>query len=508
MSVGERLHQTSDAELVAFLKPVTDELAAEARRQMLIERAVQLPELIANYTRQLGEETNEERKAAIASAITNMETELADAAKLSPTVVRDVVDAADMERVSYAFAFGWAQQFPSKWRLQGEAVCEGFGLTLRNESLPFDAEEYNAIIYYVTNGITYEKKLGQQKGIAAAFLLENGAAEGVTTLPSGLQYKRLSPPAVASAPQPSKASRVVYHARGGRHRGRASFSTGGMDADDEATHGPKVQPLTDRVIDLIDGLQEGLQLMRVGETFKFWIEGKLAFGDLFAFSGTLFPHDVLAIEIKLIDVEDLSDAELATAPATGENECEGGECARGQFQLSSDSFRNGTQLPGRHWCEAGRGGGYSPHLVWTSVPDGTKSFVLLAASDASDATQLLVHWLVYDIPANVTALKAGALAPEGAKAGQSSMADRSFYLPPCPTVPDVTETVVFRVFALDVASVAEERDLSWTAIADAVHTHMLGGASLHATVRKGDGAADVHRRALHKVTDAAADMFG
>lgn len=507
MSVGERLHQANESQISEFIKPVTDELAAETRRQMLIERAVQLPELIVNFTRQLGEETNEERKAAIATGIANMESELADAAKLSATVVRTAIDAADMERVSYGFAFGWAQQFPLKWRLQGDAVCEGFGLTLRNESLPFSDEEYGAILYYVTNGITYEKKLGQQKSIAATFLQENAAAEGVTALPSGLQYKRLSPAAGSSAPQPTKASRVVYHARGGRHRGRATFSTGGMDAEDEATYGPKVQPLSDRVIDLIDGLQEGLQLMRVGETFKFWIEAKLAFGDLFGFGGSLFPHDVLAIEIKLIDVEDLSDAELATAPATGENQCEGGECARGQFQLTSDSFRNGTQLPGRHWCESGRGGGYSPHLVWTGVPDGTKSFVLLVASDSSDETQLLVHWLVYDIPANITSLKAGALVPD-AKAGQSSMADRSYYLPPCPTAPDVSSTVVFRIFALGVESVAEARDLSWTAITDAVQAHMLGGASLHALVRKGDGAADMHRRALHKVSDASTDMFG
>jgi hypothetical protein len=509
VSIGERLGQMSDDAVAAFLKPVTDELAGETKRQQLLDRATRLPEWIANFTTNLAAEDNAERKATIAAQLDALKAELANASSIPQTVTRSAIDAIDLERLSYAFALAWAAQFPPKWKLQPAGACDGFVLQSKNESLPFGSEEYDAIMYYISNGITFEKKLAQQKSIAAAFLKENAGAEGVVALPSGLQYKRLSPPAAAASPQPTKSSRVIYHARGGRHRGRSSFSTGGMDEDDAATFG-STQPLVDRVADLIDGLQEGFPLMRMGETFKFWIEAKLAFNDLFGLSGSLFPHDVLVLEVKLIDVEELSDAELgAGAPPADADQCSGGgECQRAAFQLRSDAFANGTALPGRFTCEAGRGGGYSPPLAWTGVPDGTESFVLLVASDAEDGQKLVVHWLLYDIPANVTQLKAGESTPTGAKAGSTSMAARSFFLPPCPGQDQTTADVVsFRIFALSTPSVGEARDLSWNDIADAVQANIVGAAALRAVARKGEGLADVHRRALHKVTDVASDAF-
>jgi phosphatidylethanolamine-binding protein (PEBP) family uncharacterized protein len=134
--------------------------------------------------------------------------------------------------------------------------------------------------------------------------------------------------------------------------------------------------------------------------------------------------------------------------------------------------------------------------------------VLLVASDAEDGQKLVVHWLLYDIPANVTQLKAGESTPTGAKAGSTSMAARSFFLPPCPGQDQTTADVVsFRIFALSTPSVGEARDLSWNDIADAVQANIVGAAALRAVARKGEGLADVHRRALHKVTDVASDAF-
>ena len=55
--------------------------------------------------------------------------------------------------------------------------------------------------------------------------------------------------------------------------------------------------------ELIEGLQEGLQLMQEGSRFKFWVPADLAWGR----KGTgnkIPPNAVLAFDIRLLKVRD------------------------------------------------------------------------------------------------------------------------------------------------------------------------------------------------------------
>lgn len=508
VSIAERYQSMSNADLVDFLTPVTKEINAEVKRQHAVTRAAQIPDEIKKLHQQRSEPGNQnpETLAAIDSSIKRLQDALANL-QVSDKVVRTVVDLVDQNKLSYAFAMHWAVQFPRHWGLTHENVCTAFRGESRNKPAPFDNEEYEAILHYVTNGITFEKKLGQQKDIARAFLAENAAKSGVTTTASGLQYSLISPAAVDTAVRPTDKSRIVYHARGGRHRSRPSFSTGGMDADDEPTFGSDRSPFSDRVIDLIDGLREGVKRMRVGETYRFWIEARLAWGDKFAFGGLFYPHDLLLLELKLIDVEDLSDDELAASySGTTNDQCDGDKCERGALTLRSAAFKDGEALPGRYTCEGGRGGGYSPPLSWTGASEHVKSFVLVVTKGADAAETLSkttspVYWLVYDIPSNVTSLNSGTLVPAGAKFGVTLHGDRAFYVSPCGTSESESDTYLFNLFALKVESVGTQRDLRLSAIARSIEEHTLQSAQIRATVRKGDGGRDMFRRSLHKSID-------
>jgi Raf kinase inhibitor-like YbhB/YbcL family protein len=87
--------------------------------------------------------------------------------------------------------------------------------------------------------------------------------------------------------------------------------------------------------------------------------------------------------------------------------CGGGEGGVGeggvgqqQFTLSSTAFRNNGAIPLKYTRAEG-GQDVSPPLQWSNPPAGTRSFVITCID--LDA-QNFVHWVVYDIPANLSGL--------------------------------------------------------------------------------------------------------
>ena len=83
--------------------------------------------------------------------------------------------------------------------------------------------------------------------------------------------------------------------------------------------------------------------------------------------------------------------------------------------LSSPAFANGTAIPRQYTCD---GADVSPPLEWGPAPAGTAAWVLVA--DDLDARGW-VHWLVANLPPEVTSLAEDASnnLPEGAVPGRT-----------------------------------------------------------------------------------------
>jgi len=70
------------------------------------------------------------------------------------------------------------------------------------------------------------------------------------------------------------------------------------------------------------------------------------------------------------------------------------------IKVSSPAFQDGGMIPNRYTCG---GDNISPPLSWEALPDGTKSLALIVDDpDAPGGT--FVHWVVYDLPADLEGL--------------------------------------------------------------------------------------------------------
>ena len=139
------------------------------------------------------------------------------------------------------------------------------------------------------------------------------------------------------------------------------------------------------------------------------------------------------------------------------------------FKLSSTAFAEGADIPVRYTCD---GDDISPRLTWSGVPDGARSLALVM--DDPDAPRgTFTHWVVYDLPSDLTELAEGST--QGVQ-GRNSFG-RTGYGGPCPPPRDDPHRYRFTLYALDVPKLAlpeptrEELDRNTA-------THVLGTARL------------------------------
>lgn len=120
------------------------------------------------------------------------------------------------------------------------------------------------------------------------FLEENKKAEGVVTLPSGLQYKVLK---TGTGATPTADDVVSTHYRGQLIDGTV------FDSSYE-----RGEPAEFPVGGVIAGWTEALQKMKVGDKWQLVIPSNLAYGEAGA-GGVIPPHATLVFEIELLDVK-------------------------------------------------------------------------------------------------------------------------------------------------------------------------------------------------------------
>ncbi len=134
-----------------------------------------------------------------------------------------------------------------------------------------------------------QAKAEQNRAAAQAFLDENAKRPEVVITESGLQYEVL---VEGTGVSPTAQDQVEVHYRGTLLDGRVFDSS--YDRGQTATF-----PLAN----VIAGWTEGVQYMKEGAKFKFYIPADLGYGDNPRPGGIIEPGHLLIFEVELIDVK-------------------------------------------------------------------------------------------------------------------------------------------------------------------------------------------------------------
>ena len=200
------------------------------------------------------------------------------------------------------------------------------------------------------------------------------------------------------------------------------------------------------------------------------------------------------------------------------------------MQLSSHAIRHQQPIPAEYaFCQPGAdslcvlSSNRNPDLHWQDAPVATGSYALICVdpdvpSVATDVNQPdrevhdalprvdFVHWLIANIPANVTSIAAGACSegitargkalptgPEGSVQGRNDYTAwfkgdpdmEGLYLGydgPCPPFNDAkVHRYFFRLFALDVAQLELPHGFGITELHRAMQGHILAETALYGT---------------------------
>ena len=147
-----------------------------------------------------------------------------------------------------------------------------------------------------------------------------------------------------------------------------------------------------------------------------------------------------------------------------------------RFALTSDDFQNGAPIPAVHSCD---GSDQSPALGWDNPPAGTKSLVLIM-DDPDAPSGTFRHWGAYDIPLTTRSIA------RGQSVGKEATNDfgKSGYGGPCPPKGHGSHRYRFKLYALDVDSLAVPAGAKVEQVEQAALEHKLGLAELMGTFER------------------------
>lgn len=217
----------------------------------------------------------------------------------------------EVDSVSYALGMDIAKNVGMSFEdINNDLFFEGYSNALDSADVLIDKELAQGLIqsYFQKNREKIMKKqqaIQQKEREAAAEKLEEEYAEvkeagekfladnvannpDVLTTESGLQYLVLKE---GTGKQPTATSRVKVHYHGTLTDGTVFDSSVERD-----------QPSTFGVNQVIKGWTEGLQLMKEGAKYKFFIPQDIAYGAYPRSGGKIRPFDALVFEVELLEV--------------------------------------------------------------------------------------------------------------------------------------------------------------------------------------------------------------
>lgn len=164
---------------------------------------------------------------------------------------------------------------------------------------------------------------------------------------------------------------------------------------------------------------------------------------------------------------------------TGKTEISGN--IKTMFKVKSLAFEDKQIMPAKYANKGVAGGqNISIPLAWENVPEGTKSFAI-AMIDRHPIANNWVHWLIVDIPCEVTSLSEGASntseMPAGSKELLTTYGSKSYGGPQPPPGSGVHDYEI-AVYALKTERLGLAERAPLNAFLSAVKENMLGTAKL------------------------------
>ncbi len=212
-------------------------------------------------------------------------------------VDKDVALDTDEQKAAYGIGYGFAANLKSQTEgleLSTEALIKGISDAMAEADMAVTEEAIQASISALqTKQMEAQQAAAAEKSAVAraageALLTENGKKDGVVTTESGLQYEVITRGDSDNRPTADNTVKVHYH----------GTLIDGTVFDSSVERG---EPIEFPLGGVIAGWTEGVQLMAVGDKYRFFIPANLAYGDNQA-SPLIPPGSTLIFEVELLDV--------------------------------------------------------------------------------------------------------------------------------------------------------------------------------------------------------------
>lgn len=154
--------------------------------------------------------------------------------------------------------------------------------------------------------------------------------------------------------------------------------------------------------------------------------------------------------------------------------------ATASFEVTSDDIVDGEPLDDAQVADAGN---TSPHLRWSEVPEGTRSFTVTCFDPDAPTPSGFWHWVLVDLPADIRELPTGAASatlPDGAFHVRNDGGEAGF-MGAAPPPGDQPHRYFFVVHAVGEDTLGVEPDATPAAVSFALAFATLGRAILHGT---------------------------
>jgi FKBP-type peptidyl-prolyl cis-trans isomerase len=213
------------------------------------------------------------------------------------------------DRASYIIGFNLGRSLTTNdVKVNADLIIKGLRDALGNTPSVLSEAEMNETMQTFQQQVQQQQEAKRKaagdknKAEGEAFLAKNKERKEVKTTASGLQYEVLTE---GTGPSPKATDTVTVHYKG--------TSIDGTVFDSSY---PRGEPATFPLNRVIPGWSEGVQLMKAGSKYKFYVPAALGYGEQGAPGGVIGPNETLIFEVELLSIGQPEPPAPAEQPPT------------------------------------------------------------------------------------------------------------------------------------------------------------------------------------------------